>query len=156
MSKTIAPSHSEKNHPEKPTSSRRSFLKGALSAAAVATVTTSTSSNVFASEHASMAGIVYTKENPGKWAKKVGSHLPSIMIKGQNVTVNTNHGMSAKHFIVRHTLVSKDGEVLGEKTFTPDSEEATSSYTLPEGYKGKLYATSFCNKHDFWLAETKV
>ena len=156
MSKTITPSHSEKNHPEKPTSSRRSFLKGALSVAAVATVTTSTSSNVFASENASMAGIVYTKENPGKWAKKVGSHLPSITIKGQNVTVNTNHGMSTKHFIVRHTLVSKDGETLGEKTFTPDSEEATSSYTLPEGYKGKLYATSFCNKHDFWLAETKV
>ncbi len=134
--------------------SRRSFLKGALSSAAVATVATSTS-NVFASGQASMAGIVYTKENPGKWAKKVGGHLPEIAIDGTKVTVMTDHGMSAKHFIVRHTLVSKDGEVIGEKTFTPE-DDAESSYTLPAGYKGKLYATSFCNKHDFWLAETKV
>jgi len=133
---------------------RRSFLKGALSAAAVATI--ASAGNVFASSHNSMAGIVYTKENPGKWAKKVGSHLPGITIDGDKVTVDTNHGMSKKHFIVRHTLVSKDGETLGEKTFTPDDEEAVSSYTLPAGYKGKLYATSFCNKHDFWLAETKV
>ncbi len=112
------------------TNSRRTFLKGALSStAAVATVAASTStSSVFAS---------------------------SIKIDGQKVIVETDHGMSAKHFIVRHTLVSKDGEVLGEKTFTPD-DEAISSYTLPAGYKGKLYATSFCNKHDFWLAESKV
>lgn len=102
-----------------------------------------------------MMGIVYTKENPGKWAKKVGGHLPEIVIEGKKVTITTDHGMSAKHFIVRHTLVSKDGEVIGEKTFTPD-DDAVSSYTLPEGYTGKLYATSFCNKHDFWLAETKV
>ncbi|MCU7818191.1 MAG: twin-arginine translocation signal domain-containing protein [gamma proteobacterium symbiont of Lucinoma myriamae] len=139
--------------------SRRTFLKGALSTAAAATITTVATStltnNTFAASQNTMAGIVYTKENPGKWAKKVGGHLPSIKIDGQKVTVETDHGMSAKHFIVRHTLVSKDGEVLGEKTFTPD-DEAVSSYTLPAGYKGKLYATSFCNKHDFWLAESKV
>lgn len=134
---------------------RRSFLKGALSAAAVATVTAATSTNALASSHTSMMGIVYTKDNPGKWAKKVGGHLPTIKVDGQNIIVDTDHGMSAKHFIVRHTLVSKDGEVLGVKTFTPD-DDATSTYTLPAGYKGKLYATSFCNKHDFWLAETNV
>lgn len=133
---------------------RRSFLKGALSAAAVATTTSA--GNVLAAGSPSMAGVVYSKENPGKWAKKVGSHLPSIKIDGSKVTVETDHGMSSKHFIVRHTLVAKDGEVLGEKTFTPDDENAVSTYSLPNGYKGKLYATSFCNKHDFWLAETKV
>lgn len=42
MSKTITSS-------EKQTKTRRSFLKGAFSAAAVATVTTATSSSVFAS-----------------------------------------------------------------------------------------------------------
>ncbi|MCP3849004.1 MAG: twin-arginine translocation signal domain-containing protein [Gammaproteobacteria bacterium] len=154
ITNTSVNSHS---HSEEQTSSRRSFLKGALSTAAAATVTTvtATSGNAFASGGSSMAGIVYTKENPGKWAKKVGGHLPTIAIDGSKVTVDTDHGMSVKHFIVRHTLVSEDGKVLGEKTFTPD-DEATSSYTLPEGYKGKLYATSFCNKHDFWLAEAKV
>ncbi|MCW8930195.1 MAG: class II SORL domain-containing protein [Gammaproteobacteria bacterium] len=155
MSKTNTAFNSS-HHSKEPTNTRRSFLKGALSTAAVATVATATSSNILASSHVSMAGVIYTKENPGKWAKKVGGHLPKITIDGQKVTLNTDHGMSTKHFIVRHTLVSQDGEVLGEKTFTPDDEEAISSYTLPEGYKGKLYATSFCNKHDFWLAETKV
>ncbi len=150
-------SHSLKSsHSEKTANSRRTFLKGALSAATVATVASvATTSNALASSHASMAGIVYTKKNPGKWAKKVGGHLPSITIEGNKVTVNTDHGMSAKHYIVRHTLVSKDGETLGAKTFTPD-DDATSSYTLPDGYKGTLYASSFCNKHDFWLAESKV
>ena len=143
---------------QKSINTRRSFLKGALSAAAV--VTTASTGTVLTSSHAPakppMTGIVYTKENPGKWAKKVGSHLPAITIDGNKVTVETNHGMSNKHFIVRHTLGSHNGEVLGEKTFTPDDENALSSYTLPEGYKGKLYASSFCNKHDFWLAETNV
>ena len=135
--------------------SRRTFLKTALSATAVTAVAAGTSGAVLASGHNSMAGIVYTKENPGKWAKKVGGHLPSIKVKGQEVTIETNHGMSAKHFIVRHTLVAENGEVLGDKTFTPD-DEALSTYTLPAGYKGKLYATSFCNKHDMWLAESNV
>jgi len=135
-------------------SSRRSFLKGALSTAVIAS--TASAGTVFAGTSPSMTGVFYTKENPGKWAKKVGSHLPIIKIDGSQVTVTTDHGMSKKHFIVRHTLVSANGEVLGEKTFTPDDEDAVSSYTLPAGYKGQLFATSFCNKHDFWLAETKV
>jgi len=135
--------------------SRRTFLKTAMSATVVTAVAATTSSSVLASGHNSMAGIIYTKENPGKWAKKVGGHLPSIKVKGQEVTIETNHGMSSKHFIVRHTLVAENGEVLGDKTFTPD-DEALSTYTLPTGYKGKLYATSFCNKHDMWLAETNV
>ena len=141
------------NTEERKTNSRRLFLKGALSTAAVAT--TISAGNVLASSHTSMAGIIYTKENPGKWAKKVGSHLPSIEVSNNKVTIITDHGMSAKHYIVRHTLVAENGEVLGEKTFTPD-DEATSSFTLPASYKGKLYATSFCNKHDFWLADTTV
>ena len=133
--------------------SRRLFLKGALSTAVVATAMSA--GNAIASNHISMTGIVYTKENPGKWAKKVGSHLPSINIDGNKVTIKTDHGMSKKHFIVRHTLVSEQGEVLGEKTFSAD-DEAISSFQLAANYKGKIYATSFCNKHDFWLAETII
>lgn len=135
--------------------SRRTFLKTALSTTAVTAVAAGTSGTVLASAHNSMVGIVYTKENPGMWAKKVGGHLPSIKIKGQQVTIETDHGMSAKHFIVRHTLVAENGDILGAKTFTPD-DEAISTYTLPAGYKGKLYATSFCNKHDMWLAESSA
>jgi superoxide reductase len=137
-------------------SNRRSFIKGALSMAAVASTASVTRSMASSAPSIPMTGIIYTQENPGKWAKKVGSHLPSVNIDGSKVTVHTDHGMSVKHYIVRHTLVSADGETLGAKTFTPEDEKAISTYTLPEGYKGKLYATSFCNKHDFWLAEAEV
>ena len=137
-------------------SDRRKFLKGALSVAAVASTASVTRSMALSTPPVPVAGIIYTKENPGMWAKKVGSHLPIINIEGSNVTITTDHGMSVKHFIVRHTLVDAQGKTLGAKTFTPDDEDAVSTYSLPDGYKGKLYATSFCNKHDFWLAETEV
>ncbi len=103
----------------------------------------------------SFAGIIYTRENPGKWAKKVGSHLPVVTLNGNKVTVETKHGMSEKHYIVRHTLVSADGEVLGENTFRPSDEAAISVFEV-SGKHPVIYATSFCNKHDLWLAEFSV
>lgn len=134
---------------------RRTFLKGALSATAA--LSTASAANVMASSgQMPLTNIIYTKDNPGKWAKKVGSHSPEVTINGSEVTIKTNHGMSEKHFIVRHTLVLENGEMHGDKTFTPADEEAVSSYTLPSGYKGKFYATSFCNKHDLWVAEASV
>ena len=137
-------------------SDRRSFIKGALSIAAVASTASVTRSMALSAPPVPTAGIIYTKENPGKWAKKVGGHLPSITIDGSKVTITTDHGMSVKHFIVRHTLVDANGTTIGAMTFTPKDEKPVSTYTLPEGYKGKLYATSFCNKHDFWLAEAEI
>jgi superoxide reductase len=101
-------------------------------------------------------GIVYTKENPGKWAKKAGSHAPEVEIEGKTVTITTKHPMSRKHYIVRHTLVSADGKVIGSKTFQPSDKEAVSTYELASASGSKLYATSFCNLHDFWLTEFNV
>ncbi len=135
---------------------RRDFIKcGILAGSAVALGSVS---NVMASSAPAMTytNIVYTKDNPGKFAKKVGSHLPSITVDGSKVTVFTKHGMTEKHFIVRHTLVLEDGTVVGGKVFSPTDKEAKSSFDLPAGYKGKLYATSFCNLHDFWLNEATV
>ena len=60
--------------------------------------------------------------------------------------------MSAEHYIVRHTLVSSDGEVLGTKTFSPSDNEAVSVYEL-ETVPEHIYATSFCNLHDFWVTK---
>lgn len=133
---------------------RRNFLKGSLVAASALVV----SSANFASASTSKAytNVIYTKENPGKWGKKVGSHLPSVTVEGSKVTLFTKHGMSVKHFIVRHTLVLEDGTVVGAKVFQGTDKEARSSYELPAGYKGKVFATSFCNLHDFWVNETTV
>jgi len=132
---------------------RRDFLKG--SAVAVSALALGLGTNAFASQGASFAGIIYTKDNPGKWSGKVGSHAPEVKVEGGKVMVKTNHPMSDGHFIVRHTLVLEDGTVVGAATFT-SNDKPESSYDLPAGYKGKIYATSFCNLHDFWLTEASV
>ena len=132
---------------------RRDFLKGSLvagSAILLGSVTNAGAST------AAFTNIVYTSANPGKWTKKVGSHLPSVTVEGSKVTIFTKHGMSEKHFIVRHTLVLENGTVVGGKAFSPKDKEAKSSFELPAGYKGKVFATSFCNLHDFWVNEITV
>ncbi|HDN27620.1 MAG TPA: hypothetical protein ENG03_11095 [Thioploca sp.] len=102
------------------------------------------------------SGIVYTAENPGKWSKKVNGHAPKVKVEGNKVTITTDHVMAEEHYIVRHTLVSEDGMVLGEKTFSPADDDAVSTFDLPEGHASKLYATSFCNQHDLWVTEFTV
>lgn len=132
---------------------RRDFIKCGLIAGSALLIGGVSSAGGTAAPY---TNIVYTADNPGKWGKKLGSHLPSITIDGSNVTVFTKHPMSEKHFIVKHTLVLDDGSVVGAKVFTGTDKEAKSSYELPAGYKGKIFATSFCNLHDFWLNETTV
>ncbi len=132
---------------------RRDFLK--ISTVAVSALALSRTGSSFAADGCACAGIIYTSENPGKWAKKVGSHAPVVTVDGAKVQVETKHPMSEAHFIVRHTLVLADGTVVGDKTFTP-KDKPVSTYTLPAGYKGVVHATSFCNLHDFWLTTTKV
>ena len=134
-------------------SSRREFLKSSVVAASILAL--GRALPVQASVD-TLSGVIYTKDDPGKWGKKVGSHLPSITVEGSKVTLDTKHPMSAKHYIIRHTLVLEDGAVVGAKTFYPDVKKAVSSYELPAGYKGKIYGTSFCNLHDFWLNEAMV
>jgi len=133
---------------------RREFLGGSLLAVSAMTFgglkTASAASQSF-------SGIVYTKSNPGKWSKKIGSHAPLISIAGSKVTVTTAHPMSQEHYIVRHTLVLVDGTVVGEKTFYPPQDtKAVSAFELPAGYKSKFYATSFCNLHDLWMTENQA
>ncbi len=127
---------------------RRTFLKGTLLAAAGLVL--SRSGRALASAAGLPPGIVYTAKDPGKWSTKVGSHAPVVTVDGKKVTIETKHGMSEKHYIVRHTLVSADGKVLGAKTFYP-TDKPISTFELPAGAGGRLYATSFCNLHDFWL-----
>lgn len=132
---------------------RRDFLK--TSAVTATFLALGTAGISRASDQPAYSGIVYTRDNPGQWAKKVGSHAPQITVDKDRVTIVTRHPMTAAHYIVRHTLVLADGTVVGGTTFTP-TDRPESTYTLPPGYSGRLYATSFCNKHDFWLTETRV
>jgi len=133
--------------------SRREFLQASF---AVAAVSMAVPFQASAQVSPAFPGVIYSKDNPGQWAKKVGSHAPVVTISARTVTVQTKHPMSAEHFIVRHTLVLADGRVLGAKTFTGQSKSAESTYELPAAYRGKLFATSFCNKHDFWLTKSAI
>lgn len=143
-------------------SNRRTFLKSTLAIAAglaVGRVSTVSAGTVCSYPK---KGIVYTKQYPGKWSGKIGGHVPNVEVEGNKVTITTKHGMSDKHYIVRHTLVDTNGKVLGEKTFYPSDAEAKSVFGLPD-IKSQfawdtttLYATSFCNKHDLWVTKFEV
>jgi len=132
---------------------RRDFLKASMVMAAGLAVGSASTSVAAESSGQFPAGVVYTAENPGQWAAKVGSHAPVVTREGKTVTVTTKHPMSEIHFIVRHTLVAENGTVIGAVTFAPDDKEAVSTYELPENAGTRVYATSFCNQHDFWLTE---
>jgi superoxide reductase len=130
---------------------RRDFLKASLVAAAGVAV--GSASRSIAAADRFPAGIIYTAENPGQWAAKVPIHAPIVTRDGKTITVITEHPMSEIHYIVRHTLVAEDGTVIGAITFAPDDKEAVSTYELPVNAGTRVYATSFCNQHDFWLTE---
>ena len=132
---------------------RREFLKGTLvcvGAGVIGTAVRVQAATTFP------AALIYTKDAPGRWAGKEGSHAPKVTVEGGNVKVVTSHPMTEKHFIVKHTLVTPGGKVIGEKTFASTDPAAESSYELPGGFRGSLWATSFCNQHDLWLTEFTV
>jgi superoxide reductase len=135
---------------------RRNFLKTALITGAGVALFKADHALAMWQQHPSLpGGIIYTSENPGKWAKKVAGHSPEVTVDKDKVTITTKHSMSPKHYIVRHTLVTMDGAVIGEKTFYPEDKKAISTFKVPEGHS-MLYATSFCNKHDFWMTTFKL
>ena len=132
---------------------RRDFLKTTATIATVLTI--SSVPRVLAADGAQYTNIIYTKDNPGRWQGKEGSHVPQVTVNGNKVSVETKHTMSAEHFIVKHTLILGDGTYVGEAIFTP-TDKPQSEYQLPAGYKGKFVVTSFCNVHDFWLNEMVI
>ncbi len=135
---------------------RREFLKTTAVAASAAAV--ASTANAFAGDAgdtATYAGIVYTEAQQGQWQGKAGSHAPKVTVAEGKVTVVTAHPMTEAHFIVRHTVVLADGTVIGGKAFS-HTDKPESSVDLPAEYKGKAYATSFCNLHDLWVTEFTV
>jgi superoxide reductase len=137
---------------------RRDLLKTAAAAAAAAVA--GSAASAFAAEEAATApspagSVYYTKEQPGHWKGKEGTHAPEVKVEGGKVSVVTMHPMTAEHFIVRHTLILADGTALGAKNFAA-TDKPESSYDLPAGYKGKICATSFCNLHDLWVSEAEA
>jgi superoxide reductase len=107
-------------------------------------------------------GVYYTQDKPGRWAKKVSSHLPKLeKVAGAGervvIKVTTDHPQLAyKHYIVKHQLLDASYQFLGEKMFNPEKDDPVSEFTLPANYKGMVYALSMCNRHDLWLHGMEV
>jgi superoxide reductase len=144
---------------------RRSFLR--LSAAGAATGLIVPSFVHADAVQEALAGplagkVYYTKESPGRWAKKAGSHVPVLEVQsgGDEVSIQvvTSHGMHGyEHYIVKHILLSQDFGFVAEHMFDPEKDEAPiSQFVLPSGYRGPVYAVSMCNKHDTWLNGIEV
>jgi len=104
----------------------------------------------------------YTKENPGPWAEKVGTHLPQITYEkagsGLTVTVKVdNHPMDPQqpHFIMSIMLQDGMGATLGEKTFVATDPAPLAVFELMS-VPDKLKAYEHCNIHGIWMGETSV
>jgi superoxide reductase len=132
---------------------RREFLKGTLMVAGATLMGTAVPVQAAGTFP---AGLIYTEEAPRRWAGKDGAHVPKVPVEGRKVKVVTPHFMTQKHFIVKHTLLTSEGWFIGEKTFENTDPAAESSYEVPKGVIGTLWATSFCNLHDLWLTEFKI
>lgn len=142
--------------------SRRNFLKTASLTlpGGIAAAFMTTGCNTASSEVEEVCGItgcmpanvIYTAENPGVWKGKAGSHAPMVA----DGAIITKHGMSPEHYIVRHTLVTPEGELVFSHTFAYNDKEAKSMFDTTKIMKGKYLAFSFCNKHDLWLSEVTI
>ena len=136
---------------------RRALLKlGLIGTAAVALPKAASAGKMGMSPMA--GGLYYTKENPGRWAKKVGGHLPAVEVMGGGkVKVVTGHAMKAHaHYIVKHMVLDKDFNFITENMFDLTKDKAAVSSFDLGGYKGKIHVLSVCNKHDTWMNTATV
>ncbi len=138
--------------------SRRQFLSSAAAVAAAGQVPLALAKSPTKMESLIelLPNVIHTANDPGRWKKKAGSHLPDVSLEGSSLTVKTHHGMSRKHYIVRHLLVLDDGSVLGSKTYASD-DKPEMTITLPENVGGRtVLALSFCNRHDLWASSYAI
>ncbi|CCO24114.1 desulfoferrodoxin family protein [Maridesulfovibrio hydrothermalis] len=137
--------------------SRRKFMAMSAAAAAATFMPIASASASKGESSKYPQNVIFTQKYPGVWEGKAASHLPQVEVKNDTVTIRTMHPMTEKHYIVRHTLIDEDGNVIGAKTFSNTDKKAVSRFKIPAGNdEDKFYATSFCNKHDFWVAKVKL
>ena len=132
---------------------RRNFIKSAF--ALTAGIFVASVVPLAAMENVVAGIFAYSKRKPGKWEGKAKSHAPIVTVKGDTITIETKHGMSEKHYIAKHTLLSESGKVLGEKYFSPTDKKAISTFKLTTKHE-ELFALSLCNLHDEWVTEVTL
>jgi len=101
-------------------------------------------------------GLFYTKERPGRWAKKAAGHLPVIERRGERIRITTRHPMVGyKHYIVKHMILDENFHYVREKVFDPGVDKPVSEYDITD-LKRSVYAVSMCNLHDTWISTLQL
>ncbi len=137
---------------------RRNFMRLGLAGAGLMTLNaTPLLAETKQAELIGAGGLFYTKENAGRFAGKIATHLPTIEIEKSTVKVTTAHEMNGfEHYIVKHILLDKNYQFLDEHFFNPTTDKvAISTFNLPN-YSGTLHVLSLCNKHDLWLNSVEL
>ncbi|NQU70018.1 MAG: hypothetical protein HQ514_05680 [Rhodospirillales bacterium] len=101
-------------------------------------------------------GVYYTKERPGRWASKIGGHLPIIVRAGNKITVTTDHAMTGfQHYIVKHMVLDRNFQFVAERMFDPTKDEPVSIHDIGK-LRDTVYVASMCNVHDVWLSSVHL
>ncbi len=139
---------------------RRSFIRIAVAGAATGIIAPEfvLAGTMGSKISTNMAGgVFYTKESPGRWAKKAGSHSPILEKVEDGVRVVTGHPMKENdHWIIKHVLLDNDFKFITENMFNPSKDKAAISNFSLFGQKGVVYALSVCNIHDSWLTMLEI
>ena len=139
---------------------RRSFIRIALAGAATGIIAPEIvlASPMGKKISSNMAGgVFYTKDSPGRWAEKAGSHSPIIEKVEAGVRVVTGHPMKPNdHWIIKHVLLDSDFKFVAENIFDPNKDKAALSNFSLVGQKEVVYALSVCNLHDSWLTMLEI
>jgi len=140
---------------------RRSFIRIGMAGAATGIIAPKIvlagSLNNKISSNDMAGGLYYTKDSPGRWKKKAGSHSPILEKTDSGIQVVTGHPMKPNdHWIVKHILLDKDFNFIDEKFFNPAKENTAISNFDLKGQTDVVYALSVCNKHDSWLTALEV
>ena len=102
-------------------------------------------------------GMYYTKDSPGRWEKKSGSHSPILSKTDSVITVLTAHPMKdGDHWIIKHVLLDSNFKFIEEHIFNPAKDKAAKSEFKLTNQKDVVYALSVCNKHDTWVNVIEV
>ncbi len=136
---------------------RRSFIHIGITGAATGIVASNTllaNSSSFDVNGNKIAGaIYYTKNSPGRWSGKAGSHAPILEKTETGIQVTTGHPMIPdEHWIIKHIIFDSNFNFIAEHMFNPNFEKVAVSSFLLSGNLNKIYALSVCNLHDTWLS----
>lgn len=140
---------------------RRSFIRISMAGAATSIIApkivlAGTLNNKISSNNMA-GGLYYTKDSPGRWKKKAGSHSPILVKTNSGLQVVTGHPMKqGKHWIVKHVLLDENFNFIDQKLFNPAQDKSAVSDFALNGKSGAIYALSVCNLHDSWLSVIEV